>query len=249
MAPCRCLRHNMSTRRAGRSQTSCKSLRLAAAGQRGRKGWGTKPPWSSGAAPLSSPPRPGREPSGCQRPKRRFAATGWSTKPPRRYCSRHSHPRHQCGRSQVPPGRSARPGLHLPAARRGAGPVSTRPRRPGAGREHGDGTGGAGVIPIGLSIFCLACQGDAWMAEPCSASLGGRWSLPVLRPPSLHCQRSRARHLLGLPAAGMLLPFAEARGGCGNPCARAQEPLLAAAKGPRKEMLLACAQPSCRLWK
>lgn len=120
MAPCRCLRHNMSTRRAGRSQTSCKSLRLAAAGQRGRKGWGTKPPWSSGAAPLSSPPRPGREPSGCQRPKRRFAAAGWSTKPPRRYCSRHSHPRHQCGRSQVPPGRSARPGLHLLAARRGA---------------------------------------------------------------------------------------------------------------------------------
>lgn len=27
------------------------------------------------------------------------------------------------------------------------------------------------------------------MAEPCSASLRGRWSLGVLRPPSLHCQR------------------------------------------------------------
>lgn len=30
------------------------------------------------------------------------------------------------------------------------------------------------------------------MAELCSAAFGGRWSLAVLRPPSLHCQRQRA---------------------------------------------------------
>lgn len=30
------------------------------------------------------------------------------------------------------------------------------------------------------------------MAEPCSAAWGGRWSLAVLRPPSLHCQRQPA---------------------------------------------------------
>lgn len=30
------------------------------------------------------------------------------------------------------------------------------------------------------------------MAEPCSAAFGGRWSLAVPRPPSLHCQRQRA---------------------------------------------------------
>lgn len=248
MAPCHCLRHNMSTRRAGRSQTPCAWQLLGSADV---KAGGPNPRGAAGQ-PLC-PRLPGlagsrqaargrseglQQRAGAQSllaaivpgiPTRAISAAGAR-------CRRGGAPGPDCISWQ-------------PAEEQGAGPVSTRPRLPGAGRAHGDGTGGAGVIPIGLSIFCLACQGDAWMAEPCSASLGGRWSLPVLRPPSLHCQRSGARHLLGLPAAGMLLPFAKARGGCGNPCARAREPLLAAAKGPRKEMLLACAQPSCRLWK
>lgn len=29
------------------------------------------------------------------------------------------------------------------------------------GSAHGDGRGRGGVIPAGLSIFCLACRGDA----------------------------------------------------------------------------------------
>lgn len=78
---------------------------------------------------------------------------GRSTKPPRRYCSRHSHPRHQCGRSPgaageerqawtASPGSPARSGPRgryprvlagqVPAVRMGTGDRESRgdPRRP-----------------------------------------------------------------------------------------------------------------------
>lgn len=139
------------------------------------------------------------------------------------YCFRRSQRRHQRGTRQVPAG--AAPWPCNAAASRGTG----RARRPAA-----------------RSIFCFARHGDAQMAEPRLAALGGRWSLPVLRPPSLHCRwrqrrRRRRRHLLGPPAAGMLLPFPAERGRCRS--------VGAAVRSRREEMLLVPARPCCRLGK
>lgn len=69
------------------------------------------------------------------------------------------------------------------------------------------------------------------MAESCSAAFGGRWSLGVLRPPSLHCQRQRAAAVAGTCSG-------RRRQGCSCPSRRSGE----AAATPARRFRSRCRQ-------
>lgn len=69
------------------------------------------------------------------------------------------------------------------------------------------------------------------MAESCSAAFGGRWSLGVLRPPSLHCQRQRAAAVAGTCSG-------RRRQGCSCPSRRSGE----AAATPARRFRRRCRQ-------